>query len=73
MALLSRKLVARAAEMAEYRVCIIGPDGGFSRAIQLLCRDDDAAKEYARQFVDGHDVELWRGDRKIQAFTHTTR
>jgi len=29
------------------------------------------AKEYARQLVDGHDVELWQGDRKIESFKHT--
>jgi hypothetical protein len=55
--------------MAEYRAYVIGIDGRFLRAIELACPDDDLAKEYARQLVDGHDVELWQGDRKITTFT----
>ena len=54
--------------MAEYRAFIIGIDGRFLRAIELVCPNDDSAKEHARQLVDGHDVELWQGDRKITAF-----
>jgi hypothetical protein len=54
--------------MAEYRAYIVGSDGHFIRSIQLLCADDDAAKEYAKQFVDRHDVELWQGERKISEF-----
>ena len=57
--------------MAEYRAFIVGIDGRFLRAIELACPDDDSAKEYARQFVDGHDVELWQGDRKITTFKST--
>jgi hypothetical protein len=54
--------------MSEYRAFIIGTDGRFLRAIELACPDDDSAKEYASQLVDGHDVELWQGDRKITTF-----
>jgi hypothetical protein len=36
-----------------------------------ICPDDETAKEHARQLIDGHDVELWQGDRKIEAFKHT--
>jgi hypothetical protein len=32
---------------------------------RLVDGDDVAAKEYAEQLVDGHDVELWQGDRKV--------
>jgi hypothetical protein len=56
--------------MAGYRAYIIGIDGRFLRAIEIVCRDDETAKEYAKQLVDGHDVELWQGDRKIEAFRH---
>ncbi len=56
-------------QMAEYRAYIIGADGHFVRAVELLCPDDDAAKACARQLVDGHDIELWQGDRKIAKFT----
>lgn len=57
--------------MAEYRAYIIGIDGGFLRAIELVCPDDEIAKEYAKRLADGHDVELWHGERKIISFKHT--
>jgi hypothetical protein len=56
--------------MAEYRAYIIGADGRFLRAIELVCPDDDSAKQYARQLVDGHDVELWQADRHVANFDH---
>jgi hypothetical protein len=56
--------------MAEYRAYIIGTDGHFLRAVEILCPDDDAAKEYAKQLVDGHDIELWQGERQIAKFQH---
>ncbi len=54
--------------MAEYRAFIIGVDGHFIRAVELVCPDDETAKEYAKQLVDGHDVELWQLDRQIAKF-----
>jgi hypothetical protein len=54
--------------MVGYRAYIIGIDGQFLRAIELVCPDDDSAKEYAKQLVDGHDVELWQGEHKIATF-----
>lgn len=57
--------------MAEYRAYIIGADGHFLRAVQLVCPDDDTARKYAKQLVDGHDVELWDGARKVDEFKHT--
>ena len=54
--------------MAEYRVNIIGTDGQFLRAVELICPDDDKAREYAKQLVDGHDVELWQHDRLVERF-----
>jgi hypothetical protein len=53
------------AQMTDYRVYIIGDDGHFVGAIQLDCPDDNAAIESAKQFVNGHDVELWQRDRII--------
>jgi hypothetical protein len=54
--------------MPDYRAYIVGIEGRFVRAIELLCPDDDTAKEYARKLVDGHDVELWQGKRQIAKF-----
>jgi hypothetical protein len=56
--------------MPEYRAYIVGTDGRFVRAVELLCPDDDSAKEYAQNLVDGHDVELWQGKRQIARFQH---
>jgi len=47
---------------------MIGRDGHFQSAVNLDCADDKAAMESAKQFVDGHDVELWQRDRKIAKF-----
>ena len=53
--------------MSYYRAYIIGQDGHFQNVITLDCADDAAAIESAKQFVDGHDVELWQESRKIAA------
>jgi len=54
--------------MSDYRVYIIGADGQVVRAIQLNCRDDNAAIESAKQFINGHDIELWQRDRRVARF-----
>jgi hypothetical protein len=42
-------------------VYIMGNDGRFIRSVEMVCPDEDTAKDYAKQFVDGHDIELWQG------------
>jgi hypothetical protein len=59
--------------MQEYRAYIVGDDGHFLRAVDISCEDDDTAKEHAKRLVDGHDVELWQLDRKIETFKHKGR
>ena len=54
--------------MAEYRAYILSSDGRIKRPVDLECDDDEAAKKAAQQLVDGHDVELWQGRRKIETF-----
>jgi hypothetical protein len=56
--------------MNGYRAYLIGPDGHIQYRVDLLCADDDAAKEQAKQLVDGHDVELWQLDRQIATFKY---
>jgi hypothetical protein len=51
-----------------YRLYVIGPDGHFIKAIDLQCADDEAAQQSAKQFIDGHDLELWQRDRLITKF-----
>ncbi|KJC60069.1 hypothetical protein UP10_15475 [Bradyrhizobium sp. LTSPM299] len=65
MAFLTRFTVT---EVSEYRAYIMGPNGHIRRRIDFISADDETAKEHARQFVDGHDVELWQIDRKVCEF-----
>jgi hypothetical protein len=44
---------------------MIGDDGRFMRAVELVCTDNKATTERAKQLVDGHDVELWSGPRLV--------
>jgi hypothetical protein len=60
----------RGPKVAEYRAYILWPDGKIRKAVELVCDDDETAKAYAKQLVDGHDVELWQLGRKIETFKH---
>jgi hypothetical protein len=51
--------------MSYYRAYIVGDDGHFINAIDLECATDTTAVESARQFVDGHEVEVWQEDRLV--------
>ncbi len=51
--------------MAEYRTYLIGRDGHFCDAVDLVCTDDTEAMEKAKQLVSGHDVELWQCARMV--------
>jgi hypothetical protein len=51
--------------MPEYRAYIIGHDGHIQRYEPIVCADDEAAIAKAERLVDGHDVELWQGARKV--------
>ena len=51
-----------------YRVYLMGPDGVIISRVDLGCEDDETAKTRAELLVDGHDVELWDGARKIAEF-----
>jgi hypothetical protein len=54
--------------MQDYRAYMIGRDGHIERRIDLNCPDDEAAKERAKQLVDGYAVELWHLGRQIATF-----
>jgi hypothetical protein len=51
--------------MAEYRAFSVGSDGHFNGFVPLVCADDDEAIAKAVRLVDGHDIELWSGDRLV--------
>ena len=54
--------------MTHYQVRQVDKNGTTFNAIELDCRDDAAAIESAKQFIDGHDIELWHLGRKVAAF-----
>jgi hypothetical protein len=54
----------------EYRVYTVDTAGNSLKAIDLDCTDDKAAVKSAKQFIDGHDIELWQLDRKVATFQH---
>jgi hypothetical protein len=51
--------------MAEYRAYTVGDDGHFVGYEPLVCGSDKEAVETAKRLVDGHDVELWSGERFV--------
>jgi hypothetical protein len=54
-----------------FRAYLVDVNGHIVKRIDLLEIDSEAAaKARAEQLVDGHDVELWDGDRKIAKFEH---
>jgi hypothetical protein len=57
--------------MPGYRAYIVGVGGRFLRSVELVCPDDEVAKEYAKRLVGGHNVELWQRDRQVAKFEHT--
>ena len=57
--------VCNIAHMIEYRAYLLDSGGHVLKRVDLLCGDDGAAKKEAVQLVDGHDVELWSGDRLV--------
>jgi hypothetical protein len=56
--------------LTEYRAYTVGLDGHFIGFEALLCADDAEAIDRARRLVDGHDVELWSGDRLVARLRH---
>ncbi|MCA6104391.1 MULTISPECIES: hypothetical protein [Bradyrhizobium] len=54
--------------MRNYTAYILGPDGHIANRLDLLCCDDEAAKERAKTYADDYQIELWDGDRLIGQF-----
>jgi hypothetical protein len=51
--------------MTDYRAYTVGNDGHFIGHRAFMCENDSDATEWAKQLVDGHDVELWSADRFV--------
>ncbi len=51
--------------MPDYRAYVLDRDRHIMGCEPLISDDDDAAIAAAERLVDGHDVELWQGARKV--------
>jgi hypothetical protein len=51
--------------MPTYRAYLINRDDRVTSYRPIEAATDEEALELARQFVDGHDVEVWLLDRKV--------
>ena len=57
----------------EYRIVFLDPDSYIAQPPKIVeCTDDQGAIKKARQFIDGHDIELWEKDRCIVRFARTS-
>jgi len=54
--------------MPGYYAYFIADDGRISKRVALVSDDDEEAKRFARQMVDGHAIELWQEARMIATF-----
>ncbi len=59
--------------MAEYRAYTVGHHEHFIGCEPLVCVDDAEAIDKAKRLVDGHDVELWSGDRLVTRLKAKTK
>ena len=53
--------------MLEYRAYLLAQDGHIMHRVNLLCDDDEGAKERCRLLVDinVYTIELWQGTRLV--------
>ena len=52
--------------MPEYRVYMLTDDNKIAGASEeVTCDDDQQAIQYAKQWLDGHDLEVWQGARVV--------
>jgi hypothetical protein len=52
-------------EVSEYRAYVIGDDGHIASFRAFTCDGDADATVWAKQLIDGHDIELWSGARLV--------
>ncbi|MBR1156232.1 hypothetical protein [Bradyrhizobium sp. JYMT SZCCT0428] len=56
--------------MLNYRAYLLDREGHIKHRVELICEDEDTARERAKLLADGNDVELWLGTRRIATFRH---
>ena len=45
-------------------------DGHIMSRVEIVADDDAAAVQQARQYLDGHDIEVWQEARKVTVLKH---
>ena len=58
--------------MRDYQAFIIGEDGHVKDRVNLWCKDEADAKEWAKALVSNNEIELWHRETKIAVFKHET-
>jgi hypothetical protein len=49
-----------------YRLYTLDRKGKVSGSPHIIeCKDDEAAMDEARKYVDGHDIEIWRDNKRV--------
>jgi hypothetical protein len=56
--------------MSDYRAFYVGAHGNFEESKALDCDNDRAALASAKKLLDGKDIEVWDGVRKIARLPH---
>jgi hypothetical protein len=56
--------------MPEYRAYTIEPDGSIRERFDLPSTNEATAREQAMRLVNGIDVELWQGEKRLAIFAH---
>lgn len=60
--------------MAAYRVFEVDSNGHVVKAARIIdCKDDEAAAAEARVFIDGYDIEIWDGARRVAKIESATK
>jgi hypothetical protein len=57
-------------DSVEYRAYTISADGHIQKRFDLTATDEQAAREQAEGLLDGYEVELWLGTKRIAKFAH---
>ena len=54
--------------MEEYKAYLLGPDGRVASRVDLVCENEEAAREHAQKLAQDCVVELWQGATRIAGF-----
>jgi hypothetical protein len=56
-----------------YRAYILDQEGRIRGCRELICLNDEEAKQKAIQILDGHDIEVWQEKRQVFTLRHSDR